>query len=186
METAASTPSWSQRKLSRLQYEELIDQGWFDDVRAELLHGRVVRMSPQKNPHALAVEQMTELLVTKLRRRARIRVQLPIALSEDSEPEPDFALVSRDASRVDHPQRALLIIEVSYRTLAKDCTVKAKLYAENNIPEYWVVDVAHREVVVYTQPVLGQYKSRKRIAHGAKISPLAFPKISFAVADFLP
>jgi len=45
----------------------------------------------------------------------------------------------------DHPrQDAWLVIEVSDSSLAQDREVKAHLYAEVGVPEYWIVNVVDR------------------------------------------
>src|ERR1700730_9323234 len=51
-----------------------------------------------------------------------IRIQLPIALDEESEPEPDLAVVAggpRDYL-ADHPSRPALVVEIADSSLASD------------------------------------------------------------------
>jgi Uma2 family endonuclease len=102
------------RPLRRLEYERLVDLGVFGkDERVELLYGTLVSMSPQKPPHAWVLSWLPERLIGALQGRAMVRVQLPLALSEDSEPEPDIAVVPSANYREAHPSRAHLVVEVA-------------------------------------------------------------------------
>ena len=86
------------RPLLREEYDRLVDMGAFKDEKVELLDGTIYYMSPQGEPHAWAVTLLGETLVTALKGRARVRVQMPITASETSAPEPDLALVRPDRS----------------------------------------------------------------------------------------
>ena len=95
------------RRFTRAEYDRLVELGLFTDEKVELLHGLLVEMSPQDVPHSYTIEQLTRLLIVALGSRARIRVQLPFVASDDSEPEPDVAVVPfDDDSRLSHPSRA--------------------------------------------------------------------------------
>jgi Uma2 family endonuclease len=83
-----------------------------------------------------------------------VRAQLPLALGEYSEPEPDVAVVAggpRDYAEA-HPTSALLVVEVSETTLGLDHDTKGSLYAAAGIPEYWIVDLVHRRLEIYRDP----------------------------------
>ena len=148
------------RPLRRAEYDLLVEHGMFgEDERIQLLDGELVVLSPQKAPHAGIVEALTERLVPALVGRARVRVQLPLAAGEHSEPEPDVAVVPADEPRDRHPQRALLVIEVAHETLRLDLVRKARIYAAAGVPVYWVIDV-HADVVhVHTDPTPDGYTS---------------------------
>ena len=78
----------------------------------------------------------------------------------DSEPEPDLSVVNgrledfRDA----HPTTALLAVEVADVTIELD-RAKAELYAEANIPEFWLVLAEEKMVEVHTHPRNGEYRA---------------------------
>lgn len=141
----------SLRRLTRAEYERMTDAGMFQGERLELLQGMIFRMSPQNARHAAAIERLTHLLTAALGHAARVRIQLPLAVSDDSEPEPDVAVVPiADYSRA-HPQTALLVIEVADASLDRD-RLKAAMYAAAGVPEYWIVDLVNDTVEVHTQP----------------------------------
>jgi Uma2 family endonuclease len=164
----------------------MVDLGLFDNEKIELLKGFIVRMSPQKSRHASAVQYLTHFFVQALAPtgRASVRVQLPLAATVDSEPEPDVALVAAGAYRDHHPESAFLVIEVAETSLAVD-REKADVYAEGGIPEYWLVDTVHERVEVRTDIVDGVYTRVTPYRRGETLAPAAFPDISLPVSDLL-
>jgi len=173
------------RLISRAEYERMIDAGLFAGERVELWKGVVVRMCPQKSPHAAAVQKLNHLFVLSLvpTERAFVRVQLPLALSEDSEPEPDIAIVEARDFRDEHPTTAHLIIEVADTSLADDRGFKADEYAAAGIRDYWVVDVHGGTIEVHRTPTARGYRSRVLHRRGELCTPLAFPDLTIAVSD---
>jgi len=162
----------------------MVEEGFFDeDEKIELLDGVIVQMTPQGIGHAAAIERLTQVLVLALAPRARVRVQLPYAASDVSEPEPDVAVVPPGDPERSHPDRSLLLVEVAESSLAKDRRVKTRIYAAAGVPEYWIVDVAGRTIEVRTDPAEGSYR-RVRIARpGETIRLQAFPDVEIAVSD---
>src|SRR6266550_155246 len=117
------------RRLRRSEYDELVASGAFEDERVELLRGVIVSMSPNNPPHASPVQLLGQLLIPALLGRATVRIQLPIVAVDESEPEPDVAIVPLGDHARAHPDRAMLIIEVAESSLRKDRLVKGPLYA---------------------------------------------------------
>lgn len=132
------------------------------------------------------MQDLNELLVPALRGRAKVRVQLPLALSEYSEPEPDIAVVPLGAYRTEHPATAHLVIEVAGESARKDRGVKERLHAAAGIPEYWVVDVRARAVSRHRSPARNRYRKVSRFSRTDSLSPAAFPDVVLRVADFVP
>jgi Uma2 family endonuclease len=173
------------RPLKRSEYDRLIGLGVFDDERVELIQGVLVKMSPQEAPHASTVQKLTKLLIAQLQERGTLRVQLPLALSDDTEPEPDVAIVPLGDYETEHPRTALLIIEVSDSTLKKDRR-KADVYASAGIAEYWIVNLGERTVEVYASPRVDRYTELRTLRTGDILRPRALPDIALAVAEILP
>lgn len=146
-------PEVQVRPLRRVEYDVLVEHGVIDEQeRIELLDGELVTVSPQNAPHANTVEALTERLVPALVGTARVRVQLPMAAGEHSEPEPDLAIVPADEPRDRHPARALLVVEVADATIQLDLGRKARIYAAAEVPAYWVVDLGRGVVHVHSGP----------------------------------
>ena len=173
------------RPLKRREYERLVELGAFDDERIELLYGVLITMSPHGAPHDSAIQQLTSLLVRALHPRAVVRIQSAFAASDDSEPEPDVAVVPPGEYHVEHPSRAHLIVEVAKSSLAKDRGIKAGLYAQCGVPEYWVINVVDRLIEVHTQIVRGAYTRVIPYARGESVKLLEFPDVEVAVSEIL-
>lgn len=150
-------------------------------------------MTPQGSRHATAIRLAEDTLRSIFGAGFDIRVQLPLALDLDSEPEPDLAVVTgfprdyRDA----HPQTAVLIVEVTDTTLSYDRERKARLYAKAGIPEYWIINLLEGHVEIYRHPAIvsssgAAYQSCSVASSSDTISPLAAPERSLTVADLLP
>lgn len=132
------------------------------DARVELIEGEVVHMPPMGSLHGSAADFLAHLLYRAAADRARIRSQLPVRLSNISEPVPDVAIVKPRADRykLSHPTApdVFLIVEVSNSTLRYDTSVKVPLYARHGIPEVWIVDVKNNQLRTYRSPSDGHYR----------------------------
>jgi len=110
-------------------------------------------MSPPDRRHVAFVNNLTQLLVTRLAGRAIVSVQNPVALADDSEPQPDLAVVRRRAVPYKEAEivtdDVLLLVEVAESSLACDRSTKLRLYAEAGVAEYWVVDGAAERIEVH-------------------------------------
>ncbi len=172
------------RPLKRAEYDRLVALGVFEDERIELLHGVLVGMSPNDPGHASPIDRLTMILVTALSGRAIVRIQQPIVALDESEPQPDLAVVPLGDYRKEHPARALLVIEVALSSLNKDRKVKAPLYAASSFQEYWIVDVRAQAIEVHRSPVGDDgYTTVTHHAQGEFLRPEAFPDVSVSVAE---
>jgi hypothetical protein len=139
-------------------------------------------MTGQGVPHAGVIELLTEMLVPALVKRARVRVQLPFAIGDDTELLPDLAIVPRNETRDDHPSHAELIIEVAESSERYDRLVKAPLYARARATEYWLIDVAREAVTVFSRPRRDGYTKEQRVTSGELAVP-GFPDVKIIVED---
>ncbi len=171
-------------KWTLQDYHQMIDTGILDDRQVELLRGEIIEMSPEGVPHSFYCRETGEYLRQLLGDRARISEAHPITLPNNSEPEPDIAIVRTPASlyRERHPQPDDIywLIEISNSTLVKDLGLKKDIYAEAGIPEYWVMDLHRSVLVVFRDWTASGYRSKTQIDSGT-ISPLAFPDLSIDV-----
>ena len=180
-----------EHRWTRREYERLTDKGFFPSGRrVELVEGVIYDMTPQNSFHATAFRLAHEALRTAFPAAAgyEIRGQLPLALGEDSEPEPDLAVVAggiRDY-RDGHPTAALLVMEIADSSLLHDRKRKIPLYARCGIPEAWLCHLARRTLEIYRDPVDGIYQARRVLREGDTVSPLSRPEVSLKVVDLLP
>lgn len=172
------------------EYHRMIKTGILtSDDKVELLEGQIIQMSPQRPPDAATTQCASDYLRDLLSGRAIVRVQLPITLLPNSEPEPDIAVVRIDSQRyIDHhpaPDEIFLLVEVAKTTL-HDRVNKARIYAIANITEYWVLDVQQRQVYIFRQPGTETYQQEIILNQDATISPVAFPDINVIVNHLFP
>jgi Uma2 family endonuclease len=123
-----------------------------------------------------------------------VRVQDPLALDDESAPEPDLAVVrGRHADyRHEHPARAALVVEIAESSLAFDRVHKGSLYARAGIPDYWIVNLVDRVVEVYREPgadltaaVGWRYTSVDRVRPPGAVTLLGVPAVPVPVAALL-
>jgi len=149
---AIAEPPFPVARFSVEQYHRMIESGAFgEDDRLELVDGWVVRKIAIGPGHEFSTGQLGALLQELLPPDMHLRIQAPLTL-EDSEPEPDLAIVrgSRGDYRDHHPDASdvALVVEVSDTSLTTD-RLKGRTYARAGIPEYWIVNLVDRRVGVY-------------------------------------
>lgn len=161
----------------------MAELGFFRGERVELIRGTVIRMSPIGPRHRSVVDRLNELLLPKLLGRATVSIQQPFLAVDDSEPEPDVAVLPLARYSKRHPDRAHLIVEVAESSVAYDRETKAPLYAASGVAQYWLVDVASRAVEVHAELTDGRYAAVVRLTDDATLAVLAFPDVHVAVRD---
>ena len=182
------------RLWTREEYYRLAEDGYFQDQRVERIGGEILNMSPQLNQHYAGISAAAEALAKVFTGPYWIRTQAPLYLGEDSDPEPDVAVVKGTRKDFqDHPATALLIVEVSGTTLNFDRGRKASLYAHAGIKDYWILNLNDRALEVRRKPVQDaaqpfgwRYAEAAVLDAAQRVSPLALPKAKIAVADLLP
>jgi Uma2 family endonuclease len=176
-------------RLSRTEYDRAVEAGVFEpNARLELVDGDLLAMTPQGSRHATGVDLVAASLRHACRTGFHVRMQLPLAIDDYSEPEPDVAVVTggiRDY-REAHPTTALLVVAVSDDSLRRDRTVKQRLYARRGIPEYWILALPDARLEVYRNPAADGYRTVTIHRAGESIAPLARPEAPIAVDDLLP
>jgi len=195
MESTAA-PAATLRRWKRVEYERLVDLRVFQaGERLELLDGHLVVREPQGARHANAIRRVSRALRAALGDTWQIDAQLPFALDESSEPEPDIAVVPPDleAYRQAHPSRAILLVEIADTSYRIDRRYKRSLYARAGIPEYWIVDLDRERLEVHREPEATpqarhgwHYRSLETLRPPAVVIPLAGATLPIPVADLLP
>jgi Uma2 family endonuclease len=166
------------------QYHKLVNAGMLSDRRVELLRGDIVEMAPEGMPHAVYCGDAVDYLKQLMGDRAKVREAHPITLPNDSEPEPDIAVVKLAQHRyLDHhpyPVDIYWLVEYADSTLTKDLNIKQRIYAQAGILEYWIVNLQASELIVFRGATSVGYETKTRLATG-NISPLSFPNIEIEV-----
>ena len=184
------------RRWTRAEYEHLIEIGIFRPGEpVELMDGDLVVSEPQGTAHCTAIGLVEDALRAALPAGWFVRSQGPLALDDDSEPEPDVALIpgARRAYAQQHPARPALVIEVSESSLALDRDYKGSLYARAHLDDYWIVNLIDRVLEVCREPVPDaaasfgwRYRSVRALGRETSVAPLASPDTPVRVVDLLP
>ncbi len=184
------------RRWTRVEYEKLIDLGIFQPGEPiELIGGELVVAEPQGAAHYTAICKTAKALEAAFGGGWVVRTQGPIGLDEESEPEPDVAVVpgGLEDYRSGHPSRPGLTVEVAEATLGSDRERKGSLYARAGLEDYWVLNLKDSVLEVYREPAPDpsapfdwRYARREVFDSAAHVSPLAAPGASILVRALLP
>lgn len=181
---AAQTHRWTRREYERMGEAGILAP----DARTELIDGEIIEMSPQGSRHAAAIRMVEEALRETVSGGYDIRVQLPLDLDDQNQPEPDVSVVrGHYTDYVDaHPAEAALVVEVADTSLDFDRHRKAGLYARAGLADYWIINLRDHCVEVYRDPRGGLYGTKQTLTSGETLAPLARPEATIAVDDLLP
>jgi Uma2 family endonuclease len=157
------------------------------DDRVELIEGDILTLAPIGTRHADITLLLNEHLVLGVGRAGVVGPGQPIDLGNYSEPEPDLTVLKRRNERYRHAhptaEDVLLIVEVADTSLALDQGPKRALYAQFDVPEYWVIDIPNERAWVYRQPSRGIFQETHELSAGDVLSPASFPGIQISVAE---
>jgi Uma2 family endonuclease len=183
------------RRWKRVEYDRLVDLGVFEGEPLELIGGQLIVAEPKGVYHSSAVTAADYALRAALPPGWIVRNQQPVSLDDESEPEPDLAVVPGRPGdyRYAHPQRPTLAVEVADSSLQFDRQQKGSLYARAGIEDYWVVNLVDRVVEIYRDPGPDpaapygwRYRSVVSVRPPEVVAPLSFASSHIAVADLLP
>ncbi len=168
----------------------MVDAGAFGpDARIELVDGELIDVPPVNPPHAGTVNAMLEVFVLALGRFAHVRAQSPLAIGPHSEPEPDLALVRRDArsyhDRHPVPSETFAVVEVAWSSLDIDQGIKLRMYARAGVREYWIMNLRAAVIEVYRDPHDLGYAVQLELRRGDTIAFEAFPDVRIPVDELL-
>lgn len=185
------TRTWTRFEYDRLVEAEILGP----EDRIELLGGVMVVKEPQYSPHATAITLVHQALAAAVGPGWHVRVQTPVALDDESEPEPDVCVVPGDPRdyRDAHPERPVLLVEVALSRLRFDREHKGSLYARARIADYWIVNIPDRRLEVYRDPVPDaaalfgwRYSRLVTLGPDERVSPVALPAAAITIGDLLP
>jgi Uma2 family endonuclease len=138
------------------QYYRLSEMGFFSQRKVEFIDGEIIEMAAQLNPHSFVISELARWFFMHCpKHKYWVRIQTSLR-TDQSSPEPDFAILHGPANaerKYATADDAAWVIEVADTTLLYDTVVKAPLYAASKVPEYWVVSVPDRHLIVYRNPI---------------------------------
>jgi Uma2 family endonuclease len=183
------------RRWKRVEYDRLVELGAFDREPLELIGGQLIVAEPQGVHHASSIRRIDYALRAVLPPGWIVSIQSPVSLDDESEPEPDLAVVQGGPGDYSdaHPTRPALAIEVAESSLAFDRRDKGSLYARAGLQDYWIVNLVDRVLEVYREPAPDpsapygwSYRSVARLTAPAVVELAGVSGARVAVADLLP
>jgi Uma2 family endonuclease len=179
------------RPLTNTEYYGMIESGIIQEgERVELISGQIFTMAAKGTRHTVSTTRLITELPILIQRRAIVRCQDPISLPNNSEPEPDIAIVRLRADDYINshpsPEDIILVIEVADSTLKFDRETKAPLYAAAGISEYWIINLIDDRLEIYRQPQGNIYTSVEIVTPPRSIDLPQFPEIVLPIGDFFP
>jgi Uma2 family endonuclease len=150
-------------RLTVEQVDGLVASGLLEDRRMELVDGILFDVVAPNAAHSQIVALLTRHLVRALPDELQVLVQDALFV-HDGFLSPDLFVAPFSDPPVRH-REALLAIEVTHTTHRRD-RQKAGEYARAGVPEYWMVDLVARELVVHRAPVDGAYAEVARHRDG--------------------
>jgi Uma2 family endonuclease len=184
------------KRFTLEEYHKLTEIGFFhEDDRIELIRGEIIEMAAKGTAHETCISKLLRELVRLLGDAATLRCQSPILLLNNSEPEPDFAIVKNKPddylSAHPIPNDVLLIIEISDSTLNYDREVKLSLYAEAGISDYWIFNLFDNQLEAHSEPFQNSqgnfgYQNRRIVLPNQAIALPPFPDLSLDLSRVFP
>jgi len=165
------------------QYKQMIDAGVFAGRtdRIELIEGELRMMSPASDGHDDVIRYLDRWSHQNVGEQYSVAVQMGLRLlKSESMPEPDLYWIASSHGRGRPDSKAVpLVIEVSVSSLDADLTAKHHLYAQEGIPEYWVVDPETETIVVHRDPMGPRYGKIETFRIGQTVSTICLPGVTF-------
>lgn len=190
LEAPAAAPEQPVHKLwTRTEYRKLIDDGYLEDGKVELVNGEIWHKVAHGRLHIITIMRVIKTLEAAFDYN-RLQSQGTLPLAGNGDPEPDLAVLIRPIDQYveEEPSAAdtVLVLEVSNSTLTFDLTNKLFQYGSTGIPEYWVVDIPNRLLHVFREPTADGYASETILTTADEVRPLAAPDAVVRVAELLP
>jgi len=183
------------RRWTRAEYERLVELGMFERDPLELVGGQLIVAEPQSAYHASSIRRVDYALRAALPPGWIVSIQAPVSLDDESEPEPDLAVLRGNPGDYSgaHPTHPALVIEVAESSLTFDRLDKGSLYARAQVPEYWIVNLVERVLEVYRDPRPDpmaphgwRYQSFATVTPPVVVAPVGVASVQIPASDLLP
>jgi len=167
------------REFNADEYMAMAETGVFAaQRRVELIGGYIVDMSPAGAEHNYIVQKLNSLFLSLID-QFNFRVHGTLQVDARHVVDPDFMLLTLRADgyrkALPAPGDVALLIEVADSSRYRDANVKLPIYAEADVAEYWIADIAREALVVHRQPRDKQYVDIREFTRDDVVSPLAAP-----------
>jgi Uma2 family endonuclease len=168
------------------EYQEFVESGMLREGPIELLDGILVWKDRRDHGgsimtvglrHSNCVSRLYQFFTLACAGHVcHARSQQPIRVSPQDVPEPDVMILKGEVEDYSDRQAvaadAVLVIEVADSSLKFDREDKLRKYATAGIGEYWIVNLLHDRLEVYTapDPNAASYGTITELAPGDKVT----------------
>jgi len=181
------------KKWTVKECRSLTESGLLTPGKYELIDGEIIYKMGQGRLHIAVITRIIAALAAVFGLDA-IQSQAQIGIGERDEfndPEPGVAVLQGTVldylEREPDPTTEIrLAVEAANTSLNGDTTTKARLYARSGIPEYWVVAIPRRELIVHRRPTADGYADVQTYTERDSVTPMAAPTSPVRVGDLLP
>lgn len=170
-------------KLTVKDFLALSQSGTFDQyARTELIEGDIWVVNALYSRHARIQSLLLRSLgaaCEALGTNLEAWVDGSVNLGGDSMPQPDVLIVELPIDQGPVPvDRLRIAIEVSDTSLSQDLGLKARVFAQAGVAEYWVADAEGRIIHQMWLPIDGIYSERREIPFGDGVVAATIPGLS--------
>jgi len=167
------------QRVARLS---VVDYHRLGDLPVELLRGTIIEKVSKSPLHQFHADRLRKILSAQISPEWIVRQEGPLTFA-DSEPEPDVAIVCgpEELYRAAHPATAALVVEIAISSIEVD-RMKAQIYAEAGVAEYWIVCPDGKQVEVYRQPGANGYGEQTVLMPPAAIECAGLPGVRVELA----
>jgi Uma2 family endonuclease len=148
------------RPFTAADIQRMVETGVLaEDERIELIEGDLVVMAAKGFAHELIKNALNIAIVRALPDKLGLGVEMTVEFTDHTILEPDLVVFERKAlieseANFSHLRSGglLLAIEVAASSLAYDRGLKARLYSQYRVREFWVIDANERTAWIHTGP----------------------------------
>lgn len=160
-------------RFTAIDVDRMLEAGVLDeDDPLELLEGDLVQMSPKNPRHAALTERIRRLLEETFGADHHTRTHSPLQVDETSLSEPDVGVfrgaVDDYLDRHPRGEDTAMVVEIALTSGAQD-RAKARLYAQAEVPFYWIVELGSERLEALSEPVNGEYTLTRVLRRGQEV-----------------
>ena len=182
-----SMRSLAGRRWTTAELLARVEAGLLDpDEDFELIHGEVVPIRRRGRDHENLRSDLTDFIFRHLTEVEGVRTSASpqLDLADDTYRKP--AIMVRPASIAIYDVRgsdALLVIDISDPTLAKDRRLEPTLYASFDVREYWLIGARSRMTWVHRGPSARGFADVCEVASDQMLAPMLVPGLAFRLDE---
>lgn len=188
MSTAGPSAERRRHRFTVDKYYRMAEVGILrEDTSTELIEGEILIKGEGTPLHSGVMRRMNQTLLRRVGDTAIVSIKQPVRFDPYTEPVADYSILRGRADFYSeaHPGPAdvLLMIEVAGASLAYDRDVKAPLYAGAGIPEYWLVDLTGKTIIVHRGALDGRYGEVTTLGRGDAVALQTVPGLTLSVDE---